>query len=416
LEYILSVLFSEGLGLDIQLTHDLRIFGESPLPKINYSHKELLRSVNIEPHSILFDYGIKEYSIEVNNNETFFRIFFKNKAEHVPFDILGAAFWLLSRYEEYLPHKSDNFNRFHYKNSLAYQYDFLQVPLVNLWLQELSFILKKMFPQLIFGERKYSFISTVDIDNVYKYKYKGFVRSMAGYVSDILKRNINGIKDRTYIILGKKEDPFDCYNFLIDSNKEYNIQSVYFFLLGDYGINDKNHAASNLHFQVLIKHLADYSAIGIHPSYGSTNNLHQLKVEISRLSNITHKQIYKSRQHFSILKFPQTYRFLLQAGINDDYSMGYTNMNGFRASFCYPFKWYSIDDEITTSLTIHPFALSENTAEYYKAKENKGFLELFLPVISEVKKYNGQLISIFHNNTFTDKMKSNYIDFLKEAR
>ena len=233
-------------------------------------------------------------------------------------------------------------------------------------------------------------------------KFKGFVRTAAGYASDLLKRDFRNFKNRTAILLNKKPDPFDCYKFLVDTNKNMGIKSLYFFLLGDYGTNDKNHPASNLKFQTLIKHIADYSEIGIHPSFGSTDNLHQMKVEVSRLTNISHKQIVKSRQHFSILKFPQTYEFLLQAGITEDYSMGYTNINGFRASYCYPFKWYNLDDESTSALEVHPFAISESTINYFSELEKKNFAELTKPIIDEVRKYQGELVSIFHNNSFTE--------------
>jgi hypothetical protein len=407
-------LLTEGLGLDVKL-QDLEDFRGSALPKINYS-SEPVGGLQISPHGILFDFGIKDYSTEVNNHPLFFKIFFRTHSGDLPFDIFGAAFWLISRYEEYLPHKTDNFNRFHYKNSLGYQYDFLQIPLVNLWLLELKKALLLKFPQLKITEKKFSFISTIDIDNAYKYKYKGLVRTMAGYMSDLLKRDFNEIKQRTRILLNRQEDPFDCYDFLIEANRKSGVKSIYFFLLGDYGVNDKNHSASNLDFQALIKHLSDYAAIGIHPSFGSTGNLHQLKVEISRLSQITHRQISKSRQHFSILKFPETYQFLLQSDITHDYSMGYTNFNGFRAAFCYPFKWYSIDDESSTSLMVHPFSVSENTAEYYQSREKSSFMQQVLPIIVEVKKYGGELISIFHNNTLNAEMKENYLDFLKAVR
>jgi len=108
------------------------------VPRINYSGNDIPGCLNIEPHIILLDFGVKDYSIEVNNNPNYFKIFFKNDNTEVPFDLFGAAFWLLSRYEEYLPFKTDQFNRFHYKSSIAYQYDFLNVPLINLWLDELK--------------------------------------------------------------------------------------------------------------------------------------------------------------------------------------------------------------------------------------------------------------------------------------
>jgi hypothetical protein len=339
-------------------------------------------------------------------------MFFKNSNLTVPFDLFGAAFWLLSRYEEYLPHKSDAENRFAYKSSLAYQYDFLHYPLVNVWLAAFKKILLNEFPLLEFRRREYNFLSTIDIDNVYKYKHKGLVRTVAGFISD---KNFEERKRRLRIIFEKEPDPFDCYDFLIQAHKQTKTKAIYFFLLGDYGPNDKNHASTDLRFQSLIKHLADYSLVGLHPSYGSNNRLKQLKKEVSRLGNITHKLITKSRQHFSMLKFPQTYKDLLQAGIFADYSLGYANYNGFRASYCFPYRWYSLDIESVSSLTLHPYCLSEVTLMEESEKNNIPKLDLANKVMNEVKTHNGQLISIFHNNTFTEDVKKFYVEFLTLA-
>ena len=401
-------MLNDALGLEFKITNNLEEFKAYKEPKLNYSELLPEDAFNIKPHTILFDHGIRDYHLQVNANSQFEKIFFKNSTGSVPFDLLGAAFWLLSRYEEYLPHKSDIYNRFNYKSSLAYQYEFLDIPLVNLWLNESKKILLEKFPSLEFKEREYNFLSTVDIDNVYKYKHKGFVRTLAGLLSD---RSLKKIGQRMRIILDREKDPFDCYDFLIDAHKQTNSKAIYFFLLGDYGPNDKNHSSSDLRFQSLIKHLADYSMVGVHPSFGTNNNLRQLKVEASRLGNITHKLITKSRQHFSMLKFPHTYKDLLQAGLFADYSMGYTNHNGFRSSYCYPYKWYSLDIESVSSLTIHSFAITENNLLAHE-KENKTLVELANPIVNEVKKYNGELISIFHNDVFNTKMKKFYLEFL----
>lgn len=380
-------------------------------PKINYSAAGLSNGLTIRPQGILFDYGIRDYPLEVQAHPQFHKIFFKTGGD-LPFDLFGAAFWLLTRYEEYLPHKADNNNRFHYRSSLAYQYDFLKIPLVNLWLDALKKMLAEKYPELIFKKRDYNFLSSVDIDNAYKYKFKGFVRTLAGFLSD---KSISKMARRFRIIFKNEKDPFDCYDFLIQAHKHHHTAAIFFFLLGDYGPNDKNHAATNLNFQVLIKHLADYSMVGIHPSFGSNNNLHQLKVETNRLSNITHKTITKSRQHFSMLRFPRTYQDLLQAGIMMDYSMGYPNSNGFRASYCYPYKWYNLEIESTSTLLIHPFCLTEATLLTDSERENKSLIELSRPLIEETRKYGGLLIPIFHNDLFTEEMRKFYLEFLGEA-
>lgn len=398
------------MGIVYSITNDKVFFENSDLPKINYSDKSIENSLQIKPHTILFDHGIRDYHLEVKNSERFYKVFFKNNLSEIPFDFFGASFWLLTRYEEYLPFKADNYNRFNYRSSLAYQYDFIQVPLVNIWLNEVKNVLLSHFPSLEFNTRNYTYLSTVDIDNAFKYKYKGFVRTLAGIISD---RNFKKLVERFSIIMGKKTDPFDCYNFLIETHKKSNIQAIFFLLLGDYGVNDKNHSASDLRFQSLIKHLSDYSTVGIHPSFGSNQNIQQLKIEISRLGNITHRLITKSRQHFSMLTFPKTYQELLQAGIYADYSMGYTNYNGFRASYCFPYKWYSLDIESISALTIHSFCISENTL--LESIKNETLLQQSLPIINEVKKYKGEMISIFHNNNFNEELKKFYLEFIKAA-
>lgn len=416
MHYILKTLLSDALGLEVIQTFNLEEFKSSALPKINYSDVKIENCLSILPHTILFNVGIKDYPIEVSNHPQFFKVFFKNSNSVIPFDLFGAAFWLLSRYEEYLPYKTDNYDRFNYRSGLAYQYDFIKTPLVNLWLEQLQLSLKENFPAMKFKEHQYKFISTVDIDNAFKYKHKGVVRALAGYVKDVFSKDATSFMSRVNVISGKRKDPFDCYDFLIEAHKQQNIKAIYFFLLGDYGPNDKNQSATNLPFQSLIKGMADYSAVGIHPSFGSTNKIQQLKVEISRLSNIIHSPITISRQHYSILKFPKTYQNLLQAGVEQDYSMGYTNVNGFRASYCFPFKWYDIESEMLTPLTIHSFCIAENTMVYYAKKENKTLAEQALPIINEVKKYKGQLISIFHNDTFNEEMKKFYLEFLEMAK
>lgn len=381
-------------------------------PGICYAEQNLGNFLHIKPHSILYDHGIRDYHLEVSAHEQYLKVFFRNSGASLPFDLFGASFWLLSRYEEYLPFKADKYGRFQYSSSLAYQYDFLHLPLVNLWLLKLSDELKSLFPGLNSRNRTYNFLSTIDIDNAYKYKHKGLVRTLAGLLSD---GSFKKIRQRFKIILGFSRDPFDNYDFLIETHRNHKIQSLFFFLVGDYGPNDKNHSASDLGFQSLIKHVADYSNVGLHPSFGSNQSLRQLKVELSRLANITHRIITNSRQHFSMLRFPKTYLDLLQAGLESDYSMGYTNKNGFRASYCYPYKWYMLDTESVSPLEIHSFCISEATLLRESQEQKTDMIDLVRPFVAEIKTYGGEMITIFHNDLLNNKMKKFYLELLRLA-
>lgn len=397
--YIFNLIFKDYLGITFQLTTSIDDFKAFEGYKMSYTNQDVDSRFHVTAYSLLFESGIKEQTIQIQNHDHYFKYFFKTYKNDLPFDIFAASFYLISRYEEYLPFIPDEFNRYEAENSLAYQYDFLRIPLVNIWLEEFEKVLLTKFPKLEITHRQYNYISTIDIDNAYKYKQKGLMRHIGGYIKGILSLNKNDLIDRTSVLFKKVKDPFDSYVYQLDIQKKYGLSVIYFFLLGDYGINDKNHPSNNLNFQKLIKHLFDYSDGGIHPSFGSNQNTEQVKIEVNRLARISHREIYRSRQHFSMLKFPDTYINLLEVGITNDYSMGYSNNNGFRASYCMPFYWYDLDDELETGLKIHSFCLTETSLRYKDDANPKTIVEVAKPFIDYVKKFNGELITIFHNDT-----------------
>lgn len=398
-KYIFNLIFKDCLGITYTLTNNVDDYRAFEGYKFSYASQEIDAEFHIMSHGLLFESGIKEQAIEMQNHDAFIKYFFKTYHSSLPFDVFSASFYLVSRYEEYLPYLPDVFNRFEAESSLAYQYDFLRIPLVNVWIQELEKLLFQKFPLLKVTHRTYSYTSTIDIDNAYKYKEKGMMRSLGGYINSILKLDKQDISRRTSVLLKKEKDPFDSYAYQLEIQKKYQLHVIYFYLLGDYGVNDKNHPSNNRHFQRLIKHLSDYALPGIHPSYGSNGNPTQVKIEMNRLAVITRREIIHSRQHFSILKFPDTYFNLQELGIMHDYSMGYTTHNGFRASICSPFYWYDLDDEIETSLKIHPYCLTETSLRYKDKAIPDTMPSVAKVLIDEVKKYHGELVTIFHNDT-----------------
>jgi hypothetical protein len=398
-KYTFNLILKDCLGLEFTITNNIDDYKAFEGNKLSYTNQEVESEFHIAAHTLLFESGIKEQTIQMQNHDLFLKYFFKTYNNALPFDVFAAAFYLVSRYEEYLPFIPDSFNRFEAENSLAYQYDFLKIPLVNIWINELEKLLIKNFPNLIIIHKSYTFVSTIDIDNAYKYQEKGMMRSIGGYLKSLVGFDKADLIQRTSVLLKKEKDPFDSYEYQLEIQKKYQLKVIYFFLLGDYGVNDKNHPSNNYGFQKLIKHLADYSVVGIHPSFGSNGNTKQVKIEINRLAKITHRDVLNSRQHFSMLKFPETYATLLELGITNDYSMGYANFNGFRASFCLPFYWYDLDDELETGLKIHPYCLSETTLRYNENATPQTIAEKAKPIVDEVKKYNGELITIFHNDT-----------------
>lgn len=419
-KYIFNLIFKDILQFDFSLTSDQDEFVKHSGAKLSYTHNPLSDEVFFSSRNLLFENGITEQNISVfdfNSNKVFFAT---GKSSALPFDVFAASFYLVSRYEEYLPHIRDEHDRFDAKDSLAFMNGFLQKPVVNIWSKWIKEILLKKYPHLIFPEKKYQFISTIDIDNAYAYREKGFTRSIGGYLKALSKFDFTEVVDRTKVLVGINKDPYDTYDFQLEMIKKYKLKSIYFFLLGDYGVNDKNLPIESKKFQTLIKMLGDYAEIGIHPSYGSNKSKDQLKKEVGRLSRVLHRDVTKSRQHFLKLILPETYRNLIDLDITDDYTMGFASQVGFRAGICTPFNFYDLDTELETKLKIHPFAMMEGTLKYNMKINPEEAMAKICPLIDEVKAVDGVFMSLWHNDTLNNKKiwlgwKAVYEDIVKYA-
>jgi hypothetical protein len=402
LKYTFDLMLKEILGIEYAITNNAFEFGLSVLPKFNYSEERIADELFFYSDKLLFEKGIRKQEISVFDWEDT-KAFFATHPKYIfPFDPFAAAFYLVSRYEEYLPHRRDRYNRFEAKESLAYEKNFLLKPVVNIWAKKIKKTLEEKFPDLKFPSRTYQFISSIDIDNAYAYKEKGLMRTGGALLRSLSEMNVKAIADRISVLLGTKKDPYDTYDLLTSIQQKYTLNCIYFFLLGDYGENDKNVSASKKKLQSLIKSMADYADVGIHPSFGSNAAPERLKKEISRLRKVLKRDVVKSRQHFLMLQFPATYRRLIDEDITDDYTMGFSDEVGFRASLCTPFYFYDIELESPTKLKIHPFVVMDATLKYYMKVNPAEVMQHIDPLVQEVRNVDGIFMSLWHNESLSN--------------
>ena len=402
-QYIFGLVFNELYKVEYKLTDDKQSYLTAQASKLNYSLSPIAEDeLFIEAHSLLNERGINEVSIQMGEHEGC-SVFFQTSNESAfGYDIFAASFYLVSRYEEYLPHLKDKYNRYMAEESLAFKHNFLQKPVVNIWAKHLIGVLQGKFPDLKIKSPQFKYISTIDIDNAYLYKGKGFMRSVAFLLKAIVRFDVEVLKMAVAVSTKKRKDPFDTYSLQFNLQNKYKLDVRYFVLLGDYGLNDKNISHTNSSFQALVKRLADLAPVGIHPSFGSNIKEKQLAIEVKRLEDIQKREVTFSRQHFLQLSLPKTYKRLIEVGITDDYTMGYASVMGFRAGIASPFTFYNLDMEQILPITIHPFAIIDDTLNFnMKLNPDEVVLQLN-EIIQEVKQVNGTLISIWHNDTFSD--------------
>jgi hypothetical protein len=400
--YIFDLIFKDILGVQYTLANDEESFKNNNEPKISYGNSAIGDEIFFQATNLVFERGIHQQNISITEWSGL-KIFFQTSKKSVlPFDVFAAAFYLVSRYEEYLPFKGDSLGRFSARESLAYKADFLQKPVVNIWAEKIKEIIKQRYPEFLFPQKKYQFISTIDIDNAYAYKYKGLIRIIGGFVKDALTLNFKNGVNRFSTIINLKQDVYDTYAMIGNLQSKYQFPSIYFFLLGNFTERDKNLPAGSKKFQSLIQYLSETNECGIHPSFASNSDPQKISVEKTRLTNILKKDITKNRQHFLMLHFPETYRKLLANGIVDDYTMGYADEVGFRANICTPFYFYDLQKEETTQLRIHPFAVMDATLNLYMKVKPEEAINQIQSLIDVTKSVNGFFISIWHNETLSE--------------
>ncbi len=405
LTYIFKHFFTRILNIEVRFTSKIETFIAHDGLKFSYTKQPLGNELFIRSNELLFEQGIDYLEITIAKWGEVPCFFQTNPTTELPFDIFAAGFYLISRYEEYLPHVKDDFERFPAEESLAFQNKFLDKPVIDIWAYKFRDKLLQKFPsfedEIIHRKRKFQFISTIDVDIAYKYKNKGVIRTLGGLIKDLSQFNIQEIWNRLLVIVGLKEDPFDIFNRLISLHKKHDIKSVFFFLLSEYTSYDKNTSTGNLKYKLLIKNVADYVKVGIHPSYYSMKDEQKMKKEKRRLEEIVNFPIKKSRQHYLRMDLPETYQKLVDIEVGEDYTMGFASYYGFRAGTCTPFYFYDIDFEIQTPLKVFPYAVMDGTLKDYLKYSPKKSLDTILRLANEVKKVNGVFITLFHNESIS---------------
>ncbi len=398
LYYILNLLFREMIEIDFEITNDVQTFQGFDGPKLNYSTKPFNDELFISSQQILFETGVRQQRTEVIEYGGIPVIFASNQPASLPYDPLAAAFFMVTRYEEYLPFRGDSYGRFRGEKGIAYQKSFHFIPVVNHYVEHIKHILHDKYPALRFGAKNYQFVLTYDIDIAYSILEKGTIRTKGAYLKALIKGDKEFMDMHKKVLAGKMQDPYDTFEYQFQLNNKHQVYPIYFFHLGDYGMYDKSIPWTSDRLQNLIREIHGRYLIGLHPSFASNAKPKLLGLEIDRLNAITGKPTIRSRQHYIMLKFPDTYRTLAEIGVREDYSMGYQSILGFRAGICSPYNFYDIEREESTALRVYPFCAMDSTLHHQLNLSADTALDEVKQYVDEVRKVNGMFIFIAHNN------------------
>jgi hypothetical protein len=397
LHYVADFIGRQLTGTPVRVTADLTEWQAFEGLRINYSDQPLAaQHLQLVPEGLLDERGIRDREPDVfscNGHTAFYRT-----TGDFPFDILSAIFYLLSRYEEYRSFAPDIYGRFPHTASLAYRKGFLDQPLVNTWLQDFSQLLEKRCASYYPSPALFHFAPTYDIDEAFCYRHKSGWRQAGGFLRDLLRGQWEQLHLRQRVLAGEAADPYDSFDWMDQLHRPFGMQPTYFILVAarNRGV-DRNTLPSNPGWRTRLRWLSANYPVGLHPSWQSGDDPALLQQEKAELEKITGQKITRSRQHFIRFRLPDTYRRLIDAGITDDYSMGYGSINGFRASVASSFYWYDLEREQATPLLLHPFCYMEANSFFEQKMTPAQALDEMRQYAEKVRRVHGTLSIIWHN-------------------
>lgn len=393
-EHTLRWLFEERWGQPVHFSHDVEEWRTWEGPRLAYGPSDPGFRPWLPSSGVIHEPWNTETLPDVVRSGDNLHLFpVQGLQADTTADLVAGIFWMISRAEEYRSPHADTHGRFPANRSLGFREGFLDRPVADIWAEEIRRIIQRYHPELLTGALPFRRLSTYDIDFAWRYRHKslpGLVRAVAG---DLVREGLSTFLRGLAVWTGRHPDPYDLYEDWIGQ------QAVLFFPVGDTGPLDRQADWQRPAYRQLIRDCYGRTPLGLHPSYPSMSEPERFHKEMSRFADITGSLPERSRQHFLRMQLPETYRHLVDAGIREDWTMGFADAVGFRAGTAWPYPWFDIDLNRRTPLRVIPFQAMDVTLGRYlglsvaEARDQLAKLDIC------IRETGGTLVTIAHANS-----------------
>ncbi len=320
-------------------------------------------------------------------------------------DFMGLGFFLLSRMEEYNRSNSekDSLERFSSVDSVLDETGLLQIPVIDWWIKQLLDLFREIRPGLKLVHPGFELLPSCDIDTFYAIKGKSLLRSFGSGVAQLLRGDFDGVGDRLKFHMSIANDPYDKLELLVrDAERlERKLHCFVLFPAKRSRPQDRSGWDKNFPYSKEILKWSDRIIWGLHPSIYSNHSAKKILEEKKQLEELVEQPVEVSRQHFLNLRFPETYRSLIETGIKEDHSMGFHDLPGFRAGTSRSFYWYDLEKEEITTLKVHPLVFMDASVKHYQVTGPAESCELVRQLMDETYTTNGIFSYLWHNSSLS---------------
>ncbi len=333
-------------------------------------------------------------------------------------DLFKSIFHLLSGYEEWRNGSLDLYGRFPYKESLPFKLGITGKPVVNYYFEIIlkgieAFARENSIP----FERNPKLMNPLlmvshDIDRTLGYGFfeTGFrFKQLMGLAEATLSRK-EMIKDAfisLFYFLNpfSRKDPYWTFETLMKWEEDRNFRGTYYFLEKEGGRNENSRYRFNeKRFVKLFHELSDRGhEVGIHGTLQSAQSQDSMDRTVENLRKASPEPVYGIRQHYLKFKPGTTGQIQEKAGLKYDASLGFAEHDGFRHSYCWPYRLYDFGKDRCLDLWEIPLTVMEGTHFYYRKLDLVSSRASIEALVEEVCKFNGVFSLLWHNHFFDER-------------
>lgn len=320
-------------------------------------------------------------------------------------DIFATIYFYLTRWEEYISTDRDGIGRFKLINSYSYKNNLVHRPVVNEYLEFLWNMLFYLDAGLIRKQRKYTPVITHDVDQPLKlYNLESFARS---FLRNLVKTNDyrSALRDIFVFPLNMfttKYDAGNSYDFLMDTSESINTKSYFFFMNSPKTKYDYGYSIEMPFINKILNEIKSRDhIIGYHPGFHTLKNPDSWKKEYEGLCAKINKKIYDGRQHYLRFDVPNTWQLFEDNELQNDYTLGFAEVEGFRCGICYEYSVYNFLTRKKLKLKEIPLIFMDvSISEYQGIRDPEEFIKKLNNIVAVVKRYNGNFALLWHNALF----------------
>ncbi|GAB3848181.1 polysaccharide deacetylase family protein [Hymenobacter terrigena] len=315
-------------------------------------------------------------------------------------DVISAAFYLLSGWQEYFSDARDRHGRFPYAASVQKRYDFVALPVVNYYFDVLKTAVEHVIgqplqPRRWAGGAFFAAFISHDIDSLrsgWKAPAKAMLRQGQFLkVGQQLWRHIT------------RPDVWDNLEGVAAATAEYGARSTFFILPesrpGADGTPNADYAVSTALLRRLEALKQRGCEISLHGSIGTATTAAPLAHEVERLQHGTtglrfHYLRWEPRQTPSIVEAAKGFPY--------DSTLGFAEHFGFRNSYCHPFYPFDFATGTAHNFLEIPLNVMDATLHHpnYLQLQAEDILPALRPMLVEIEQFGGVLTLLWHNDHF----------------